>query len=85
MSNIFLFLASFILVFLLGFQQLNVEHRKYLFSAITSVGIAAANYFLFKLLPTGGFDLTQFLFFSAGGALGVTSSMIVHDIIMPKK
>jgi hypothetical protein len=85
MENIFLFLASFLLVFLLGFQQLNVQHRKYFYSAITSIGIAATNYVLFKVLPAGGFELIQFLFFSAGGAAGVVSSMVVHDFLMPKQ
>jgi len=84
MNYFFLFLASYSLVFLLGFQQLNVQHRRYLLSAITSVGIAAANYFLFKLLPTGGFSIVQFVVFSSGGAFGIVSSMILHDKLMPK-
>lgn len=84
MNNLFLFLACFLLVFLLGFQQLNVEHRKYLLSAVTSIGITAANYSLFKLLPDGGFDLYQFICFSSGGAIGVVSSMLVHDKLIPK-
>ena len=84
MENIYLFLASFILVFLLGFQQLNIEHRRYLYSAITSVGITATNYFLFKLLPSSGFEVLQFIFFSMGGVIGVMSSMYLHDRLIPK-
>lgn len=85
MENIYLFLASFLIVFLLGIQQLNVEHRKYLYSAITSVGITSANYFLFKKLPTSNFEIVQFIFFSSGGALGVIASMYIHDKLMPKE
>ena len=85
MENIYLFLASFVLVFLLGFQQLNIEHRRYLHSAVTSVGITAANYFLFKILPNGGIEVVQFLFFSCGGAIGVMSSMYIHDRLLPKQ
>jgi uncharacterized protein (DUF486 family) len=84
-NNLLLFASSFLLVFLAGFQQLNVEHRKYLLSTITSIGIAGFNYVIFKLLPTGGLQLEQFLFFAAGGAIGINCAMYVHDKLMPKR
>jgi hypothetical protein len=84
MNNLILFLASFILTSLLGLQQLNVEHRKYLYAFITSIFISAANYFLFKILPTEGFEFLQFLSFSIGGGLGIIYSMKLHDTLLPK-
>jgi hypothetical protein len=79
-----LFFASFIVVFLLGIQQLNVEYRKYFASAITSVGLALSNYMLFKILPVGDFQFVQFLEYSLGGMLGVTLAMYAHDHFFPK-
>lgn len=84
MNTIYLFLASFASVFLLGIQQLNVEHRRYLASIITSFGITVSNYVLFKYLPSGDFQLIQFLAFSIGGALGVSTAMYSHDRFLPK-
>jgi hypothetical protein len=46
---------------------------------VTSVGIALSNYALFKLLPTGDFDIVQFLSYSSGGATGIISAMWIHD------
>ena len=85
LDNLLLCASSFLLVFLAGFQQLNVEHRKYLLSTITSIGIAGFNYLIFKLLPTGGLQLDQFMFFAAGGALGINCAMYTHDKLMPKR
>jgi hypothetical protein len=63
----------------LGFQQINVQHRKVLLSIPTSLGIAAANYWLYKLLPSGSFEIVQFSSFAIGGAIGVVAAMYVHD------
>lgn len=74
-----LFLASFTTVLLIGVQQLNVEHRKYLRAIVTSIGISVANYLLYKILSSGDLQFYQFLVFSVGGALGIISAMWVHD------
>lgn len=81
---IIVFFASFFLVFLLGFQQLNVTHRKYVLAAITSIGMTLSNYLLFKVLPEGGLDLVQFFFYALGGSLGIVIAMWSHDRIFPK-
>ena len=79
MSYILLFLASFATVGLVTVQQLNISHRKYKSVFFTSVGISLANYFLFKLLPTGNFQTLQFLSFALGGASGAILGMHIHD------
>jgi hypothetical protein len=84
MKYLILFLASFLLMFLLGFQQLNIEHRKYLYSFLTSICISTANYFLFKILPGSEFEFLQFLYFAVGGGLGIIASMILHDALITK-
>ena len=84
MNNFLLFASSFLSVFLMGFQQLNVEHRKYLLSFVTSFGMTFFNYCIFKLLPQGGFQADQFFNFAIGGALGIVCAMYAHDKLMPK-
>ena len=83
MNIIYLFLASFLSVFLLSFQQLNVQHRRYIASFVTSLGITSANYTLFKYLPAGDFQVWQFAAFSIGSALGVCMAMYSHDRFLP--
>ena len=82
MNNVFLFLASFSMVFLLSFQQLNINHHKTLWVFLTSMGISAANYFLYKYLPSGDIQIGQFLSFALGGAFGAVSGMHIHCRIM---
>lgn len=79
MNLIYLFLASFLIVFLLGVQQLNVQHRRYIGAMLTSFGIATANYFIFKVLPVGAFDIYQFLGYASGGSFGIIAAMWLHD------
>jgi len=85
MNDLLLFASSFLSIFLMGFQQLNVEHRKYALSFITSFAMTFFNYCIFKLLPSGGFDLLQFFSFAFGGALGIVLAMVAHDKLIPKK
>lgn len=72
-----LFLATFAVVFLLGLQQLNVQHGHRLAAAITSVLISAATLVQFKLLPgpTTALDIAGYM---AGGVLGIVASMTVY-------
>jgi hypothetical protein len=81
MEAIHLFLASFLVVFLLGIQQLNIQHRRYLAAMATSIGITGSNYILFKILPSGDIQFIQFLWYSLGGALGIVTAMWIHDAL----
>ena len=79
-SHLFIiFLSSFFLVFLLGFQSLTVNAGFKTLAALTSVGIATSNYFIFKFLPSHEPELIEFIFYAAGGPLGIVSSMYVHQ------
>lgn len=81
MSAILLFIASFLLVMLLGLQQLNVQgnHRPAAF--FTSLLIGAANLAVLKLVPgpTGWLEVAGFL---AGGPFGILASMALHPWLM---
>lgn len=81
MNSVYLFLASFLIVFLLGVQQFNVQHRRYLGAMLTSFFIATSNYFIFKVLPIGAFEVSQFLGYSLGGSFGIIAAMWLHDKI----
>lgn len=72
-----LFCSSFVVVFLLGVQQLNVERRSMLAAGLTSPLIALATLVQFKLLPgpTGAEDVAGYLL---GGAAGIVAGIWAH-------
>lgn len=80
-----LFLSSFFVVFLLGFQSLNVNGGHRALACITSLGIAVCNYILYKLIPNKDLTLLEFGFYAAGGPIGILLSMEVHELIRSKK
>jgi len=77
MSLFLLFLSSFLVVFLLVFQQLNVSRRHYGLAAITSVAITLTQFIVVKGMASGG--APEMVFMSAGAVLGVLTSMASHD------
>lgn len=74
-------ISTFFTVFLLSFQQQNVVHGHYWAAAGTSVAIAAAQYVMISSVIHGG----SWILMGIGGAIGVTSSMLVHRKYMGKK
>lgn len=76
-----LFLSSFFVVFLLGFQSLNVNRGYKLLACLTSLGIAVCNYVLYKIIPNKDMDLLEFGFYAAGGPMGILLSMQVHELL----
>lgn len=78
-----LFISTFFAIFLLAFQQQNVIHGHYFYAALTSMLIAAAQFSMFKGVIAS--DLIGVLFMGAGGACGVTLSMITHRKIIRHK
>ncbi len=77
-------LASFFTVFLLGFQSLNVNQGYRVLACVTSLGISASNYVLFKLLPNQELQPFEFFCYSLSGSLGILASMELHKLMKSK-
>jgi len=72
-----IFISTFILVFALGFQSLNVNNGHYKAAFFTSFAIALSNLVLFKTVPQAGWlDITAYLI---AGPFAITASMKAHD------
>jgi hypothetical protein len=71
-----LFASAFVTVFLLGIQQQNVIGRHYLAAVVTSLGIGAAQIFLWRLVPTA--SLSEIVATLAGGPVGIVAAMYLH-------
>lgn len=71
-----LFASTFALVFLLGVQQLNVQHGHQRAAMITSLFIGISQLALYKMAPdAGGLEIACYL---AGGPLAIICAMRVH-------
>lgn len=76
MTALTLFLSTFAVVFLLGVQQLNVQHGQQLAAFFTSIGIGLSQLALFKLAPdAGGVEIAAYL---SGGPLAIICAMRAH-------
>ncbi len=84
MTNALLIFAStFVLVFALGFQSLNVNSGKYAAAFLTSFFIAGSNLVLFKTVPqSGGLEIFAYLL---AGPFAIIASMYVHKRWMKNK
>ena len=80
LKNMTLFIASFLTVFLLVFQQQNVAHRRYILASTTSVAITVSQFALIKAVTAS--DASEVLIMAVGGVVGVVLSMFVHPKIM---
>ena len=76
MTHLYLFLSAFLTVFLLGFQQKNVQGNHYIAAIFTSFGIGGAQIFLWRLVPDA--NATQIIATLAGGPFGIVAAMWVH-------
>jgi len=77
MTAIALFASTFALVFLLGVQQLNVQHGHKLAAFFTSLFIGISQLALYKMAPdAGGIEIACYL---AGGPLAIVSAMKTHQ------
>ena len=72
----FLFLSSFLGVFLLGLQQQNVIHGHYKLAGFTSMLIAVTQYGIITGVVANG--PIAIVIIGIGGALGITTSMYAH-------
>jgi hypothetical protein len=76
MTHVALFCSAFATVFLLGIQQQNVHGRHYLAAVVTSLGIGAAQIFLWRLVPQA--SAGEIVATLAGGPVGIVAAMVLH-------
>lgn len=76
MTELILFVSTFVLVFALGLQSLNVNNGHHYAAAITSFAIGAMQMVLFKLAPDASWS--EIAAFLTGGPFGIVSSMWAH-------
>lgn len=76
MTELTLFASTFFVVFLLGVQQLNVQHGHEIAAFFTSIGIGLAQLALFKLAPdASGTEIAAYL---SGGPIAIVCAMKAH-------
>lgn len=83
MNETFLFLAAFVTVFALGFQQQNVAGRHYMAAVITSTAIGASQIFLWRLAAMSTWP--EIIATLAGGPCGIVAAMYVHPRILKRR
>lgn len=76
MTELLLYASTFITVFALGFQSLNVNQGQYVWAFFTSFAIGGSSLVLYRILPDATWP--QMLAYLLGGATGIVSSMYVH-------
>ena len=74
MTELALFVSTFVAVFALGAQSLNVNDGHYVAAFLTSFVIGTGNLVLLKLVP-GDTTLTQLGAYLLGGPFGIIAAM----------
>lgn len=82
MNSAYLFFSTFVLVFALGLQSLNVNGGYYVRAFFTSFVIGCANLVLYKLAPDA--TRTEVIAFLSGGPFGIVCSIFSHQWINKK-
>lgn len=82
-NSILLFLSTYIAVFALGFQSLNVNNGHEKTAFVTSMVISAMNLAILKYTPNA--SPVEMVGYMLGGPLGIVSSMRVHRWIFGKR
>jgi len=83
MIELALFASSFVVVFALGLQSLNVNGGHYVAAFLTSFVIGASQLALYKLVPEA--NLVQIAAYLSGGPLGIVASMWAHRRFIGKR
>lgn len=83
MMPFYVFASTFVAVFCLGFQSLNVNRGHYGAAMLTSFMIGGSHLVLYKVLPEG--DVASCMAYLTAGPLAIASSMLAHERWMPKK
>lgn len=76
MTAALVFASTFLAVFTLGLQSLNVNQGERLMATLTSVAIGTGHIFLYKVMPHSG--IPELLGYYAGGIVGINASMSAH-------
>lgn len=76
MTELYLFLSTAALVFLLGAQQLNVHGNHYILAALTSLLIGGAQIYLWRTMPSA--SPSEIIAVLAGGPVGIFLAMYLH-------
>lgn len=76
MIELALFASTFVTVFALGFQSLNVNQGRYLAAFLTSFVIGGSSLVLYRYLPQPTWS--QIAGYLLGGATGIVASMWMH-------
>lgn len=83
MTTLLIFASTFITVFALGFQSLNVNGGHYRAAFLNSFLIGAGNLAILKIVPDA--NAIQMLAYLAGGPLGIIASMWAHKRTIGKR
>lgn len=83
MNELWLFASTFVLVFALGLQSLNVNGGHYLAAFLTSFLIGGANLVVLKLAPNA--TTNEIIAYLCGGPLGIVASMAAHRRVVRRK
>ena len=75
-NALILFGSTFVLVFALGFQTLNVNNSHYKGAFLTSLLLGAANLVILRVVPQG--NVLEGAAYLLGGPFGVITSMWIH-------
>lgn len=76
MTALLIFCSTFILVFALGFQSLNVNNGHYRMAFLTSFAIATSNLVLYKTVPDANWlEIGAYL---TAGPFAIVASMLAH-------
>ena len=82
MTELTLFASTFVLVFALGMQSLNVNNGHYIAAAFTSFAIGSGQMVLFKLAPHANWS--EIAAFLLGGPFGIMASMWAHPKLISR-
>jgi hypothetical protein len=75
-SALLLFACTFVAVFALGLQSLNVNGGHHLAATLTSIAISAASIWLYKAMP--GSNWLDVAGYMLGAIAGINASMWIH-------
>lgn len=87
-DNILIFVSQFFLVFLLGFQNLNIVHGYYVRAFFTSMLLGVMGWVTITILATmNTFDIltTTFFVYIFAGPLGIITAMRFHELTRRKR
>ena len=84
MDNLILFVSQFLLVFLLGFQSLNIVRGYYVLAFLTSLFLGVASWFTINIVANASmFDVLSitFIVYIFAGPIAIISAMKFHSIM----